>query len=316
MPGLNLILLAWGIEALFSWPALLQRHISHPVSWIGAMISWLEALLNRHGLSAMQRRINGAVCVLLVLAVTLMFSGMISWLLPDSLPGVLIEAALASSLLASRSLHEHVRCVASALAREPIEQARQCVARIVGRDTRGLDEPGIARAAIESLAENASDGVVAPVFWGLVAGLPGMALYKAINTLDSMIAHRNERFGEFGRVAAHLDDLANLLPARLTGLLIVLVSARFGAWQTLRRDASRHRSPNAGWPESAMAGALGLRLSGPRHYGPNITDEPWLNAAGEDADASDILRALTLYRRMLWLLVTLLILFWFCGVVL
>jgi adenosylcobinamide-phosphate synthase len=169
---------------------------------------------------------------------------------------------------------------------------------IVGRDPARLDEAGVARAALESLSENASDGVVAPLFWGAVAGLPGIAAYKAINTMDSMIGHRNDRYEDFGKVAARLDDLVNLIPARLTGLAIALVSGRpRAALRVMARDARRHRSPNAGWPEAAMAGALGIRLSGPRVYGDRVADEPWLNCGAPDPAPNDLSRGLALYVR-------------------
>ncbi|MCB1376708.1 MAG: cobalamin biosynthesis protein, partial [Rhodobacteraceae bacterium] len=168
--------------------------------------------------------------------------------------------------------------VARRLAENDLVQARQEVAKIVGRKTNALDMQGVSRAALESLAENASDGVVAPLFWGVLFGLPGIAGYKAINTLDSMIGHRTPRHAEFGRVAARLDDLANWLPARLTAGLFALACGRPGqVARILAADARRHRSPNAGWPEAAMAGAVGVRLSGPRIYGAVVAEEPWLN---------------------------------------
>jgi adenosylcobinamide-phosphate synthase len=182
---------------------------------------------------------------------------------------------------------------------------------IVGRDPARLDARGTARAALESLAENSSDGIVAPLFWGVVAGLPGLVVYKAINTMDSMIGHRTARHEDFGKVAARLDDLVNLIPARLTGLLFALVSGRARrACACMARDARQHRSPNAGWPEAAMAGALGLRLSGPRVYGDTIADEPYVNAGGADPEPADLLRGLALYRRAMAALALGLALLW------
>ena len=171
---------------------------------------------------------------------------------------------------------------------------------IVGRDPETLDAPAIARAALESLGENSSDGIIAPLFWGALFGLPGIAAYKAINTLDSMIGHRSPRYLEFGWASARIDDLANLLPARLTALLFALAARdKMAALETAWRDARHHRSPNGGWPEAAMAGALGLRLSGPRIYGNQSASEPWINASGRDPGADDIFAGLALYRRML-----------------
>ena len=181
--------------------------------------------------------------------------------------------------------------------------ARVAVSHIVGRDPRRLDAAGVARAALESLSENASDGVVAPVFWGVLLGLPGIAAYKAVNTLDSMIGHRTPRHEAFGWAAARIDDVANLVPARLTGVLIALASGRPRVpLATMWRDAGAHRSPNAGWPEAAMAGALGVRLSGPRVYADRVADEPWLNRGAPDPGAGDLRRGLALYRRAMLLL--------------
>jgi adenosylcobinamide-phosphate synthase len=217
--------------------------------------------------------------------------------------GVIGVAFLASALIAQRSLHEHVADVAGALEKTGAEGGRAAVSHIVGRDTAALDEAGVARAAIESLAENFSDGVVAPVFWMLIAGLPGAAVYKAINTADSMIGHRTPRYQAFGWSAARLDDLVNLPASRLSALLIIAAAAvtksasAAAAWQAVRRDARHHRSPNAGYPEAAMAGALGLALAGPRDYGGVRVDDALMGEGRRAADANDIRAALGLYRR-------------------
>jgi len=224
--------------------------------------------------------------------------------------GVLLGGVLAWPLLAVRSMHDHVSAVAKPLARGDLFAARQAVAMIVGRDPERLGQEGVARAALESLAENSSDGIVAPLFWGVIGGLPGIAVYKAINTMDSMIGHRNDRYEDFGKAAARLDDLVNWGPARLTGLLFALASGRPArAIRVMRRDARQHRSPNAGWPEAAMAGALSVRLSGPRVYGDVIADEPWVNGAAPDPDARALARGLALYRRTMALTAVILLLF-------
>jgi adenosylcobinamide-phosphate synthase len=216
--------------------------------------------------------------------------------------GLLFVALAASTLIAQRSLRQHVTDVARALEQDGLEAGRRAVARIVGRDTGVLDEAGVARAAIESLAENFSDGVVAPVLWLIIGGLPGAALYKAINTADSMIGHRTPRFEAFGWAAARLDDLVNLPASRLTALLIVAAAVMHGdaaagpAWRAVVRDAPKHRSPNAGYPEAAMAGALGLSLAGPRVYGGVAVDDAAMGQGRRDATAADIRRALALYR--------------------
>jgi adenosylcobinamide-phosphate synthase len=216
--------------------------------------------------------------------------------------GILIIAGLAGTMIAQRSLHRYVANVASALELQNLDSGRKAVSHIVGRDTAGLDSAGVARAAIESLAENFSDGVVAPVFWLVVGGLPGAVLYKAINTADSMIGHRTPRYASFGWAAARLDDLVNLPASRLTALLLVAAAvlrkdASAGdAWRAVRRDAARHRSPNAGYPEAAIAGALGLALAGPRVYGGVPVNDTFMGDGRREANAKDIRRALALYR--------------------
>ncbi len=288
--------LALAIDAVAGWPERLYRGIGHPVTWIGALIAALETRWNS-GTPARRRAMGGA-CVAVVLATAAVPALLLQLVLPPGTIGILIGAILAWPLIAARSLYDHVTAVARPLAAGDLAGARDAVAMIVGRDPSALDEAGVARAATESLAENASDGVTAPLFWGLIAGLPGIAAYKAVNTLDSMIGHRNARYADFGKVAARLDDVANLIPARLTGLIFALVSGRLAAsLSTMIRDARKHRSPNAGWPEGAMAGALGIRLSGPRVYGDRVEDEPWVNAGAPDPDAGTLERGLALYVR-------------------
>lgn len=280
-------LIALLIDALIGWPDRLFRRIGHPVVWLGRLIDGLDRRLN-HG---NWRVLRGMFASLVTIAAALLPAVVLQILL-----GPLLAALFAWPLVAARSLNDHLRAVATPLSRHDIVEARQATAMIVGRDVRTADEAALSRAATESLAENASDGVIAPLFWACIAGLPGIAAYKAINTLDSMIGHRTTRHGEFGRFAARLDDVANWVPARLTALLIMLASGKT-QWTGLRADAVRHRSPNAGWPETAMAKALGVRLSGPRVYADHVANEPWLNGAAPDPDATTLERALTLYRR-------------------
>ncbi|QJD18478.1 adenosylcobinamide-phosphate synthase CbiB [Paracoccus sanguinis] len=288
--------LALALDAVMGWPDRLYARIGHPVTWIGRLISALEARLNRGGM--WRRRVAGAACVAVVLAVAVAPAVLAQRLLPQGLAGVVVAAILAWPLVAVRSLYDHVGAVARPLAARDLEAARRAVALIVGRDPARLDAAGVARAGIESLAENASDGVVAPLIWGAVLGLPGLAAYKAANTLDSMIGHRSARYEDFGKAAARLDDLMNLVPARLTGVLFAVASTRpRAALGVMARDARRHRSPNAGWPEAAMAGALGIRLSGPRTYGTTVAEEPWVNAGAPDPGAAGMGAALALYVR-------------------
>ena len=302
-----IMLLALALDALIGWPAWLFARIGHPVTWLGALIDLLDSHLNRIQRSEKARRARGVFTALIVTALAAAAGALVVGLLPEGALGVVIGGVLAWPLVAVRSLHEHVAAVARPLQAGDLEAARGAVAHIVGRDPAQLDEAAVARASLESLAENASDGVVAPLLWGALLGLPGIAAYKAINTLDSMIGHRTPRHAAFGWASARIDDVVNLLPARLTALLFVLVSPKPRAsYACMQRDAGHHRSPNAGWPEAAMAGALTVRLSGPRRYGGTVTEEPWVNSSAPNPTASDVLRGLALFRRSTMLLAALL----------
>ncbi len=302
---LALACLALLIEAVAGYPQAVVARIGHPVTWIGALIARAEAVWNEGHLSFARARMRGILALATVLLVTgsaaLLVTHGLGLVLP-ALAALAVEALLASTLLAGRSLDDHVTDVAEALESRGLKGGREAVARIVGRDPETLDEAGVSRAAIESLAENFSDGVVAPLFWLIVGGLPGCALYKAVNTADSMIGHRSERYLAFGWAAAKLDDLVNLPASRLSALWLV-AAARVTPGADWRRaalsaltDAPRHRSPNAGWPEAAMAGALGLALAGPRSYAGRRIDDAWMGDGRRDATAADIHRALRLYR--------------------
>ena len=291
------------IELCFGYPERVASAAGHPVTWIGRLIGALDRLLNRETVRAIARRAAGIVAVLILIVVV----GTVAFVAEHELLrlpfGFLAVGLLASTLIAQRSLHRHVADVARALERQGGEAGRIAVSHIVGRDTEALDAAGVVRAAIESLAENFSDAVVAPIMWMAIAGLPGAALYKAINTADSMIGHRTRRYDAFGWAAARLDDLVNLPVSRLSALLLIAAAglsknaSANGAWRAVRRDAARHRSPNAGYPEAAMAGALGLSLAGPRVYGGVRVDDATMGDGRRDAESADIVRALALYRR-------------------
>ncbi len=304
--NLLLLLAALSLEAVFGYPQPLYARIAHPVVWVGAMLERAERRWNRPTLPDRRRRLNGACCVLLVvvpaLAVAASLQGA-AMLWAPWWAGALGLAVLAASLPAQRSLYRHVAAVRDGLDSGGLAAGRDRVRHVVGRDPASLDEAGVARAAIESLAENFSDGVVAPSLWCAVLGLPGAVAYKAVNTADSMIGHRDSRYRDFGRFAARLDDLVNLPASRLAAWWIVLAAATVpgaspgGALRAVRRDATRHRSPNAGWPEAALAGALGLRLGGPRQYAGRRVEDRWMGDGRAEATPGDIGRALALYRR-------------------
>jgi adenosylcobinamide-phosphate synthase len=297
-----ILIVAFGIEAVLAYPAPLFRAIGHPVSWIGALIGALDAALNRTDYSETMRRMAGVATVLLLLGVSLGIGLVLESVARVPYLGLVIAILAVVLLIAGGNLDQHVRAVAAALRTEGLAGGRQSIARIVGRDPETLDKAAICRAAIESLAENASDGVTAPALWYLIGGLPGMIGYKAINTADSMIGHLSDRYRAFGWAAARLDDLVNLPASRLTGLMFIAAAALVpgasasSAWQAFRRDARLHRSPNAGWPEAAMAGALGLRLAGPRSYDGVVVDDHWMGDGRAEASVQDIDRALTIYR--------------------
>ena len=295
------------LDALIGDPRWLWRRLPHPVALAGALIDAADRHWNRP-----PARARGLVLLAVLVPLAALPGAALAWLAATTSWGWIAEAVIAFTLIAQRDLHDRVAGVARALAHDGLAGARGAVAGIVGRDPRALDEAGVARAAMESLAENFSDGVVAPVFWYLVAGLPGLTVYKAVNTADSMIGHRSERHREFGRAAARCDDWLNLLPSRLAGLALAAAAATLPgaspgrAVAAMRRDAPGHDSPNAGWPEAALAGALGIALAGPRAYGDRASDGAWMGRGGRAlCTPADMRRALALYVRacILWGLV-------------
>ncbi len=292
-----MMLIAVALDLAIGWPAQLYAVIGHPVTWIGALINLLDRKLNSETDSVTQRKLAGiialtiCICVVGGVAIALQSIGL-GWV------AIVIGGIFAWPLIAVRSMYEHVKAVAKPLTQNDLPAARYAVSMIVGRETRDLETPAVARAALESLAENTSDGIIAPLLWGVVFGLPGIAIYKTINTLDSMIGHKTARFEAFGWASARLDDLVNLPASRLTGLMFAAVSGHpKQAIATIWQDAPKHRSPNAGWPEAAMAAALNVRLSGPRIYADHIAHEPWVNESGADPVATDVSRGLALYTR-------------------
>ena len=302
------MLIALCLDRLIGWPDQLYRNFSHPVVGIGALISIADQILNRDNWPAAVRKIAGVFFLLVIMTGLYLVCRLIVSGIPSGWAGIGLTAVLAWPFLAAKSLSDHVQAVAVNLQAGDLPAAREAVSMIVGRNSEQLDQNAIARAAVESLAENTSDGVTAPLFWGVLFGLPGLVVYKVINTADSMIGYRTKKYQAFGWAAARLDDLVNLIPARLTGLMYVLLArAPVQALTVMVQDAPRHRSPNAGWPESAVASALGIRLSGPRLYNGVASSDPWLNKAGRDPGPQDITAALQLYRRLLWVVSLLLL---------
>jgi adenosylcobinamide-phosphate synthase len=299
----TLAFIALLIEALMGYPEWLVQSIGHPVTWMGRLISFLDSTLNHERMRPASRRAAG-ICSLFILTGV---AGCAAYVLQQALfwlPIAVVFTALpATTLLAQRSLYAHVERVAIGLEREGLAAGRKAVSHIVGRDTQALDEAAVSRAAIESLAENFSDGVVAPALWLAIGGLAGAAVYKAINTADSMIGHRTRRHEAFGWAAARLDDLVNLPASRLSALLLMAAAATMSrtaaaqAWRAVIRDAAHHRSPNAGYPEAAMAGALDLALAGPRIYAGVEIEDAIMGRGRRAATAADIRRALALFRR-------------------
>ena len=271
------VALALILDALLGEPNWLWSRVPHPAVLMGRAVSFADDLLN-----AKAKR-DGVVAIVALVAVAMLIG-----LILQLLPGAWAEVIVGAVLLAQRSLVDHVAAVANNL-RISVKDGQEAVAMIVGRETAQMDEAAVSRAAIESGAENFSDGVIAPLFWFVLAGLPGLIAYKMINTADSMIGYRTEKYEQFGWAAAKLDDIVNWIPARLTALLIRTAARHRASWSAIRADAGLHRSPNAGWPEAAMAPAIGVALSGPRAYDGEMQDFPWVNAGGrKNADPDDI----------------------------
>ncbi|MCR9178054.1 MAG: adenosylcobinamide-phosphate synthase CbiB [Alphaproteobacteria bacterium] len=297
-----LLLVGQILDAVIGEPDVLWKRVPHPVVIIGKMIERLDGAWNRETETAGTRRAWGAAALGVVMVVAAAVGAAIEGLSARLPFGELLVAVVVGVMLAQRSLHDHVLAVAEGLERGGLAGGRDAVRMIVGRDPNTLDEAGVSRAAIESTAENLSDGVIAPAFWFLVAGLPGLLAYKALNTADSMIGHRTPRHEAFGWAAARLDDVANWPAARLCAGLTVAAAWSVGldwraAWHAALRDAGKHRSVNAGWPEAAFAGALGLRLAGPRHYAGSRVDDAWMGDGREVARAADIRLSLRLMVR-------------------
>ena len=304
------VFLAILLDRLLGYPRPIQNKIGHPVEWVGALLTKIEGFLNTTGIGPARLKVRGSATLLILLISVAIPTALISAFLAQFAYGWAVNALLATSLVAQQSLRLHIQAVSQGLSNS-LDEGRKAVSRVVGRDPESLDESGVAKAALESLAENTSDGVVAPIFWYALLGLPGIAIYKAINTADSMIGHKSERYLHFGWAAARLDDLVNLPASRLTGLLFASVAALgepkrgLAALKTMWRDASKHRSPNAGWPEAALAAILGVSLGGPRSYQRELVDLPWMGDGRKDLTRSDIEAGLRVFGFAMSLLLAL-----------
>lgn len=316
-------LMALVLDYLIGDPDWLWRKIPHPVAGFGAAIKFFETRLNKQSLNPSSRKLNGCFAILALLVLTFVVGFFIHVLfLKLNFLGVILEALIASIFIAQKSLVDHVQAVAKAFQQQSLNQARKAVSMIVGRETENLDEGAVSRAAIESLAENSSDGVVAPIFWYLILGLPGLFCYKMLNTADSMIGYKNARFKDFGWASARLDDVANFIPARLTALIIIIAlrvfsgrSSAMNAFNVVASDARSHHSPNAGFPECAFAGGLDVKLLGPRIYNGILEEEPFQNSQGKAAVPADINRAIKLFKQsmgVLFVMIAVLLLIAFC----
>ena len=280
----TIMVLAMLLDAALGEPKWLWSRLPHPAVLIGRAVGWADQLFNRGN----ARQLKGALTMAALGFLAVALGAAI-----EALPLALIDFAIVAILLAHNSLVSHVWKVAMGLSMS-VPEGRRAVARIVGRDVSDMDGPAIARAAIESAAENLSDAVTAPVLFYLLFGLPGILLYKVTNTADSMIGYNTDRHRDFGRAAARFDDLLNWVPARLTAFILAAIASRIGDWPAIALDAAKHRSPNAGWPEAAMARTLGVALAGPRSYDGRVRDFPFVNATGRvTAGPEDITGAVT-----------------------
>ena len=291
------IIIAALIDTIVGWPNWLYLKIGHPITWVAIFINFFDVSLNKPKSNSFFRKLGGMITVFVIVGTLTTLSYLLQNGLEQGLFKTVFIAILCWPFLAIKSMNEHVQRVYECLNDNNIKKARKEVSMIVGRDTEQMNEEKIVSSCIESLAENTSDGVIAPLFWGALFGFPGIIFYKATNTLDSMIGHKTSKYLEFGWASARLDDIINIIPSRVTCLLFALTSGRPRyILKVSFQYARNHRSPNAGWPESAMAGALNVRLSGPRTYGGKLSNEPWLNPAGIPGSKRNILDALTIYR--------------------
>ena len=301
MDLLIVIFIAVIVDAIWGDDHWIWRKFKHPVALVGRFINFLDVEFNRNEFSESSRTFNGFIVIIMSIIIIWFLSSIIEGLLFGNIIGNLILGLIISILLAGKSLFVHVKDIYDDFMRDDLDNAKINLSKIVSRKVDEYDESAITRGAIESLSENLSDGYVAPLFWLLIAGLPGIFIYKFINTADSMIAYKNDKYHNFGKCTAYLDDILNFIPARLSSLLQVFASFVLKEnWQQallcIKQDASKSPSPNSGWPESAMAGALDISLGGDNFYDGELIKSDWINGSGEKIISFDfITRALWIY---------------------
>ena len=309
MDNYLIILGAILIDIIFGWPNIIYKAIGHPVTWVGKLIKFFDKKLNNISYSNNFKKMSGLVTLLICSLLVISICILIEKFLNQFSFGMFISMIIIWPLIAINSMHQHVNNILINIQVNNIKLVRKSVSKIVGRNTSKLNKTDLIRASIESLSENTSDGVIAPIFWGLLFGLPGIALYKTINTLDSMIGYKNKEYKDFGWASAKVDDLVNIIPARITGIFYAIVSNNFlFTISTMCKDGHKHVSPNAGYPESAIAGALNIKISGPRFYNNIKRNDPWLNEKGLDPSVKNLKKALMLYKRIIILIITIILL--------
>lgn len=281
------LLIGWLLDFFFGDPSRLP----HPIVWFGKMISWGEHRLNKGS----YRMAKGAVMAICFILMIFFAVWGLKRLIPNMVLWLVLDTIIIFYCLAGTTLIREVREVFLALDRS-LDEGRQQVARIVGRETSELSAQEVRTAALETLAENLSDGVIAPLFWLALLGTSGMLAYKMVNTLDSMIGYRTERYKDFGCWAARIDDIANFIPARLTALLMVIASGKLSLLKFVWRNGRRHASPNSGYPEAALAGALNCRFGGPHYYFGELFDKPYIGENDRDLTTQDMHTAVRINR--------------------
>lgn len=310
MDNFLVILGAMLIDIALGWPNVLFKLVGHPVTWLSKIINLLDVNLNNPSYSDNAKRLNGCIALLICIVLISIIFMTIQKILANVPFGIFITMILTWPLIAINSMHKHIKDILEDFKKNKIQLIRKSVSKVVGRNTLNLNKTNLVRASIESLGENTSDGIIAPIFWGLIFGLPGIALYKTINTLDSMIGYKNNKYKDFGWASARVDDFVNLIPSRITGIFYALISKNFLFTITVMiKDGNKHVSPNAGYPEAALAGALNVSLSGPRVYNKVTRNDPWLNEKGLPPSVLDLKKALKLYENIIKLIVFLVILF-------